>query len=556
MHEPRVDQMIARLSGLLEDTWQPVAFDRFRDMFTGNRFAYGWLPSHDVSEAIDAYVRINRSGIRVRAEEEALALLSRARPELLEDLRAYFALLPGGRQLPDDSRELLTHESDRQMGFGVWMRVVTRYTALALLGRSALRWLEVSAIEKDSFRYYLNRMSPDEKFAVRSAWARPDYQSADELVAGCAERATRALLLVDSVLSAELYLDHRMARPSVRALMPMLDLLYRLPVAAFAEVERDANVRGAVARLLRLTLLSPYLDQADMEQLIGACHGPGGEAGGDMRIAPWSAEATTWHDGLRAALGRYQRSLRDIWVRRHTDAAMKQGVQPLDFAGMPDADVLATLALRVFEAEAHNSRSLQNPIVGWLYAIERRGDAREFDWQAQFEGYEATEGRTGVRRWPEMAYLSAERLHAAEGPDAIGLYPEKQHIVPFADARGLAGKGGTRATASPANALGNLTWLSRRQNGLKALSDRWAVMDCERDLDNLVARGMLAPAQGGRSALDLYEELQAAKLAETLADKGELFTALRTARTDWMVEQMRDWLHEPLAEGAREWLAE
>ena len=38
-------------------------------MLAGNRFAVGWLPSSDVSAAIDAYVRINRAGIRVSAEE-------------------------------------------------------------------------------------------------------------------------------------------------------------------------------------------------------------------------------------------------------------------------------------------------------------------------------------------------------------------------------------------------------------------------------------------------------------------------------------------------------
>ena len=64
-------------------------------------------------------------------------------------------------------------------------------------------------------------------------------------------------------------------------------------------------------------------------------------------------------------------------------------------------------------------------------------------------------------------------------------------------ARQIVNKGGTRATASLANAIGALTWLSRRQNTLNALADRWTVMDQERDSDNLDARGMFARVKMG-----------------------------------------------------------
>jgi hypothetical protein len=135
LHERRGDSSIntrvEQLAGLFASEWHGV-FDRFAEMLKGNRFAVGWLPRSDVSAAIDAYIRINRAGIRVRSEERALALLSRAYPMLLNDLADFFRLR--GDEPVEDQRSLLTHESDRQLGFAVWMSTVTRYSTLALLG--------------------------------------------------------------------------------------------------------------------------------------------------------------------------------------------------------------------------------------------------------------------------------------------------------------------------------------------------------------------------------------------------------------------------------------
>jgi hypothetical protein len=186
-------------------------------MLTGDRFAVGWLPPGDVSAAIDAYVRINRAGIRVQPEERALALMSRARPELLDDLADFAGKRDGGDAI-EDQRALLSHESDRQMGFSVWMTVVTRYTTLALLGDYARHWLGLSAIDKDTFGYRLDRVGPNETAAGKKMWARPGYATPGEVIRECAERATSTLLLFDAVLSQNLYLDHRMARPSTAAI--------------------------------------------------------------------------------------------------------------------------------------------------------------------------------------------------------------------------------------------------------------------------------------------------------------------------------------------------
>lgn len=559
LHERRdasVDTRVEQLAGLFEPEWCPV-FDRFADMLEGNRFAVGWLPSSDVSAAIDAYVRINRAGIRVRAEEHALALLSRAHPGLLDDL-AKFASLRDDEPVTDQ-RSLLTHESDRQLGFAVWMSTLTRYSTLALLGTSGLRWLGTSAIDKKMFGYRLDRVGPRETAVGKKTWAR-DYAAPRELIQECSARATHALLLVNSVLSNELFLDHRMARPSTRALTPLIDLLYRLPASALQHLkEDDGAFRAAIACLFRWTLLAPYIDQPDLEQLLIDGHGIDETLADERPVPVWGTNGKSWQKQIRKALGRYQSGLAapSLWSLKLASSGERDGGEPLVTDGLSTSARLNKLALGSFRADVNEARSLQHRAVGWLYAIERRGGAAEFLWQAQYDGYDATDGRTGIRPGEPR---SEAVLQKAAGAEAEGLYPEKQHIVPFASARQIANKGGTRASASPANAIGNLTWLSRRQNTLDALADRWTVMDKECDADNLDARGMFARVEVDgtpHTAVALYEQIRDAMLQESdPIGLQPLLTSFCAARTEWMIGQMRSWLEEPLSGEAREWLPE
>lgn len=555
-----ISAMVKLLSGLFAPEWSAV-FKRFTDMLVGNRFAVGWLPRSDVSAAIDAYVRINRAGIRVRSEERALALLSRAHPGLLDEL-ADFAHRRNAKEQVPDKRSLLAHESERQLGFAVWITTVTRYSTLALLGTVGRRWLGNSAIDKNTFSYRLDRVGPNETPAGVKTWARNDYATPCELIQECSARATRALVLVDSVLSEELRLDHRMARPSTRAITPLIDLFYRLPESALEQLYDDRAFRAVVARLLHWTLLAPYIDQPDLEELIVKCHDieDGAEADVGAPLPPWGPDNAEWQKQLRGALGRYQTCLKTLWHEKHTGSAARQGRTPVAVEGLSVPAVLNRLAVDAFAADVRDARSLQHGAIGWLYAIERRGNAMEFHWQAQVDGFEESAGKVGLRQLPSSNGYQAV-LHRADGEDAQKFYPEKQHIVPFTFARQIVAKGGTRATASPANAIGNLTWLSRRQNGLDALADRWTVMDPERDRENLAARGMLARGsadEDSRTALALYEQLRDAVLdggwRRDQVGTQRLFDAFCAARANWMVEQMRDWLEEHLSDEAGEWL--
>lgn len=534
-----VIERVKQLAGLLTPKWCPV-FKRFADMLVGNRFAVGWLPPSDVSAAIDAYIRINRAGIRVRPEERALALLSRAHPGLLDDLAEFSRLR--GDSTPEDRHSLLTHESDRHLGFAIWMSTVTRYSTLALLGNMGLRWLGCSAIDKETFSYRLDRVGPKETDTGKKPWAR-DYAAPGDLVKECSARVSRALTLVDSVLSEELLLDHRMARPTTRALGPLIDLFYRLPDSAIGQLQDDQPFRTRLALLIRWTLLAPYIDQPGLERLIIDVHGVGEPVVPDVKVPVWGPDTQACIGKLNCALDRYQTRLEKLWSgQRHNT-----GGSPAAVEGLTLAAKLNALALDAFQGAVSEARSLQHPAVGWLYALERRAGAREFLWQAQYAGYKGDK-RTGI---PPGTERCEEPLKGAVGEGARHLYPEKQHLVPFVIARQIVDKGGTRATASPANAIGNLTWLSQRQNTLNGLADRWTVMDPQNDHGNLKARGMLAPAQAeavSRTALDLYHKLQAVILSDgCLKDQvmaGTLFEAFCKARADWMVGQMHNWLEE------------
>lgn len=554
-----VREMVQRLKGLFAPEWATV-FERFKNMLSGNRFAIGWLPHSEVSNAIDAYVRINRAGIRVRSEERALALMSRARPELLDDLTDF--IRKRDKAISDkDRKSLLVHESDRQIGFIVWMTTVTRYTTLALLGDEARRWLAVSAIDKKTFTYRLNRVGVKETITGKKHWARQDYSNPGDVVRECVERATPALLLIDSVLSEELCLDHRMARPPARSLYPLIDLFYRIPCAELGRLRQNKDFRAAIARLLHWTLLSPYIDQPDLEQLIVDLHDIDEIMANkeSAPVKPWKVDRLELKKRLRDALVRYQASLLNIWHRKQEANAEISDNESACINGSSMSSALTRLALDTFASEVCNACSLKHPAVGWLYAIEHRGNAQEFSWSAQVAEYSASNGTRGVRKLPKEGPRTELKLQ--QGQEFA--YPEKQHIIPFTIAKQIADKGGTRATSSPSNAIGNLTWLSRRQNGLNALSDRWTVMDRKSDADNLAARGMFASVEINdekHMVIDIYEKLSTCVLvdAESLQAHREetlhLFTAFCKGRTDWIIDQMRFWMEEPLSAEAEWWL--
>lgn len=507
------------LTMLQRPAWARVR-RQFLEMFAGKRVAVGEIPGTSADDAIAAYVRINRAGVRVQAEERALAVLSRWHGEILKQL-AEFIGRRDGRAGASDARALLTHAAEKSFGFSMWMRTVARYTVLRLFAKTGRQWLKPEDVERWTVSYRFETWS-----APREGLEHPGV-----VIRGAADHASEALLLVDALLSDELGFDHRMARPDSRSMIPLLEVLAHVPPDAIADLHEDRAKRGALARVLHWTMLHRYLDEAELQGLCDAIHG-----GAKDGVWTFGGEAYS----LQSMLERYMTGLDDLWAseqRRRTVAQMH-----LDGLGV--AGRLRERAKDAFGALVEESRSLQHPAVGWLYAIERRGGAMEFDWKVQFDGHDENEG---LGRLPTDA--TAKALCAAFESDGHEWHPEKQHIVPFSVAARIAGKGGTRATASPANDIGNLTWLSSRQNGFEfGLSDRWVVLSSEKDRANLAARGFL-DSSDGEPAKALYEGLRRGCEA---VDRKELKSQLETferfciARRGWMKRQMNAWLSEPL----------
>jgi len=562
LKEEAVAKQIDRLKVLLGDSKSPI-FRKFPEMLTGKRIAVDWLPRCSVSTAIDAYVRINRAGIRVRSEEQALALLTRARPTLLDDLAKYI-----GRRdnvAVGDQRDLLTHESDRQMGFSVWMATATRYCALFLLGDAARKWLGTKAINKSTFGQRIDRVGPDETRTGRATWA-DTFASPNDLILKASSRTTEVLLLIDDILSTELFLDHRMARMQFASLQPLIDLFSRIPTPKVQQLAKDQGFRDVLAKVMLWTLLFPNIDKADMESLVIAIHDINEEAAQKEAspVPSWGSTGNAGgeevHVNIRAALRRYIHDVKSNWIEKLKKSNSVVDESSKSCTGFDQVKtVLNRLALRSFDEKTKKADSLQRRAVGWLYAIERRNGASEFSWSAQFSGY-ARNSSTGI---PATSGEPPEVLPLGRiGSDAMdeNAYPEKQHVVPFVHAARIVNKRGTRATASEANAIGNLTWLSHRQNCLSGLADRWMVVDRDIDKDNLAARGFFAPATfdgEARMVVDAYDALVKQFSEEGNPDikrAEHLYEALREGRRKWMVEQMRSWLCTDLSPESQRWL--
>ncbi|NQW61989.1 MAG: hypothetical protein HQ461_04090 [Deltaproteobacteria bacterium] len=192
---------------------------------------------------------------------------------------------------------------------------------------------------------------------------------------------------------------------------------------------------------------------------------------------------------------------------------------------------------------------MNHPMLGWLYAVERRNGAKEFSWEAQWEGFErdrsaASSGaaRLGIPRPDLTSGYREEALSEGRAGTTIGsLSPEKQHIVPFANIRGVLNET-ERGGRSSAHRIGNFTWLSSRQNGLDALSNRWTVIDEAREGTNLSARGF------SPEVIDAYHRVRDGLLKSPNAvDQQQVtrdFEEFCKLRREWLVAQLMDWFED------------
>lgn len=499
----------ARRWRLLAESLVAPEADPLRRFSHGRWFAVGLLPEGcSFDDAISAYVRINRAGVRVKAEERAFADLVRRIPDVSKELRRYSDVraerMWGGAGATSSShdRRWLAHASERSFGFALWMKAVVRNLTIGLVPGSAMKpaWHGTETIERWTMQDKLGNPKPAERERMMAA----------------PSRASAILLVLDQVLSQELGLDNPMALPDTRCLLPMIDLLARhedlLDGDATWQRERDF----LVGHLLLWLMIHPYFTQADLTDLMTAA------------ALPDSA----------AAIESMLRAVHAIYA---ADAKRKAEVNQSVEAIVAE---LVDLVGDRFELQCAQARTLRDRAVGLLYGLERRmRDARgeavasEFAWSQL--------GKAGSR--VELP-LRARWAIPPEGlaPEELAL--ERQHIVPFSLAGQLVTKKpATRNVASDVNSVANLTWLTKRQNtfdgGFGADMVDLAVEPHER----LAARGLSGAAK------DAYGQIHQSWIAanesgwrSTEAEQAA-FVEFRKVREEWIVRGMRAWLAEAMA---------
>jgi hypothetical protein len=479
-----------------------------RRLVTGQWFAVGWLPEDcSFDDAVAAYVRINRAGVRVRPEERAFAELIRHVPQTPAALRHYSEAhqqrMWKGTGAYGDShdRRWLAHATERSFGFALWMRAAIRDLTIALVPESATKagWLSLDSIERWTIQ---DRLGKANEAVLERIFAVP-------------ERASCILLVLDDLLSGFLRLDNPMALPDARSLFPMIDLLSRHETLLRPDSQRESARDVVLGNLLLWSMVHPDLNQSHMSDLLAAGARPGG-----VLVA---IEAM-----VRALLGVYLAGERG------------EPSEPLPRI----VERLVSLVGASFDRQRQEAKTLRDRTVGLLYGIERRmreasGEAvaREFDWSRIPYAGELRKELPLQARWPDPP----------KGVRAPDLALERQHIVPFSLARQLVPKPpANHAATSDVNSVANLTWLSRRQNSFDGgLGGNMVDLRLE-PTERLDARGLSGPA---RLAYDEIFTRWSAQRHEgwkcSEADKAA-FRAFREARGRWIADQMNRWLEEAL----------
>ena len=523
-------------------------------LFQAPQFARAALPKGTgFDDAVTTYVRINRAGVRVTAEERALATLSRFVERLPEKMAAFFAL----RDLPDEARQEkmarwkaepskpssalmdlrimdrsgLRHVANRSFAFDLWMRVVTRFAVLRILPATGIRWTDSAALDRPSVLAALE--AHDETPLFR------DGKRRSPILSEATERASAAVLLVDDIFARELFLDDRMLRPELENVLSIFEHLSLLPMTRLLELYGDPVGRQQLADLMLVGTFGFPFSASKRVTFLTKYHPPLGGSGF------WKE-----HEKHGFLLEAQERDARRRWVHA-LDAARRQGEAKVAEGQPLDRSVL--FAKQSMQEQLAGARNMNHRSVRWLYALQRRLNATEFSWPAQYDC--AASGRgisaSGTRRDQSLPLSAGKR-----GADGGLLTGERQHVVPYAHGRALEGTQGQsgRSGNGDVNGVGNLTWLSSRQNALPdsgGLGANWAVFNAEPPL-NLRAH-FLAPFRDGEAeesptVLDHYEQLAAwsagpRSKAETEA-AAKTFQAFTTARVAWMQQAMSDWVDE------------
>jgi hypothetical protein len=542
--------------GLFADPKLTATQEALWGLFTAPQFAKAPMPrGSSFDEAVATYVRINRAGVRVTAEERALATLSRYVENLPGKMAAFFALRDltnearasaiaswrsdkahrlshGVSQQVMNQRAGLRHTAARAFAFDLWMRVVTRFLVLRLLPATGRRWTDMKALEKWSMLAALERN--DETPAVQSSQGRASV-SLSEVV----ERATAAVLLVDDIFARELFFDDRMQRPELESTMLIFEYLSLFSTGRLLEIYASPSDRQRIADMLMLATLGWSMNKIAHQGFLNTfrTHLPAAKLDDEHKhgiagldAAEEKRHARRWIDALAGAPAKTDSdSSNESSIERRRGSVEK-----------------------AFHWQVDHARNLNHRCVRWLYGLQRSLGATEFSWEAQ-RTEQSHMGLSSVSQFRTGACSVRPLVNQVELPDEAGsLKGQRQHLVPYMHGRqferilGQSGRGGN----AEINQIGNLTWLSERQNGfVDGLGSNPAVLTGETPV-NLRAH-FLVPfradeVESSPTVLERYEAIAAwcgasATERDTVAAR-EHFQKFAATRERWLKEAMSAWL--------------
>lgn len=448
----------------IKDTLIDKVLPSLTKLKTRNAFAV-YLLSEDskLEDVIHTFIRINSGGRPVQSEEKAFSRLVQLCPceiepngsklngtaDYVKNIFNSIQELEGHSVNQSEDNDYLQRLQERQFGFRLFIRVfilAMNYHTGKAIGTTGLSF---SVIQEEARQ--LTGGSEEERgkniLSLRELW----------------EITSRIVIAVRRLLMDQLKLDTLAFLPDSRSLLPVFMLLIKHPdfmtgEGKYYEIKDDYKMHFAYI-LLTVLLAATGENEGEIMKLTTL-----------LREVPLTGEKTLQllvagellNSGLENFAESMERckNLEEKW-RKIVTAAAEIGKE---------------------NGRLQYANSLTNRYVLLLYALERRQGVCDF-YGASLPKWDTCPQEKHLdetNRWRRYEKYDDSLLISEKS------FPEKQHIVPYSAFRhSYGGKG--RVVNSPANNIGNITYISQDQNR-ESLGCRWLWLS---GLDEKLKKGHL-----------------------------------------------------------------
>ena len=383
---------------------------RLKTLRESGRFTvYGLKKDASLEDVVHTFIRINSGGRPVQSEEKAFSRLVQLCPAFPDgmggtanSIRDLFSWVQG-RDAQTEGNDFLQRMQERQFGFRLFIRVFILAVNYHLGRAVGTTGLSFSVIQGEAGQL------ENKKEKIQELWD----MTADAVVA------------VRKLLRDRLCFDTLAFLPDSRSLLPIFMLLIKYP-AFMAGKGEDCKIREVYQLHFAYILLTVLLTTGDSEGEI-------------MKLTTLLREVPQTGEKVLGFL-------------------VNQGgfEYPAEFEGFPAVEKCGKLKVlwdgivkkakeNEISERLKSANSLTSRYVLLLYALERHLGACDF--------------------YGKSLPGADDRETCSEEHEKVGAAccPEKQHIVPYS-AFNLQKEGRGRVVNSPANNIGNITYISQYQN--------------------------------------------------------------------------------------------